>query len=355
MPTAGQLPRGLNKDYKDQLLPLVDDGWCILRSRKGHLKLTHPDTPQVVIGASTPSDFRSALNLKSQCRSALRNGSAITPIVQPICEADCKDTLRMHKRARKPKPGHSLARKPLTNPLFASLQLPEVTVKTAPADQFDNAEPVQKAPALAQTVVKLVVKSPRKTPVLEAPKAVAPVAPPAPVVPKAPVVEKPTLAADMRRVPADIFDLVMGIVSGEVAAFTVTPEMVGARIAVKDGVMYLIEAGGVAPLTMTAPGALTGACAAKPHVAISPDMKSDFSGVLRREEMQDNILKILKQFGEAMTARDLVTLMPEHLKSDSDSSTWTRVGQCCANLMKAGLANRKKGAKNRFVYSAIAA
>jgi hypothetical protein len=187
-----------------------------------------------------------------------------------------------------------------------------------------------------------VKKAVRKAPAGKSPKIEAPAAPMVPVAPEAAEIE------DMRRVPADIFELVMGIVSGEVQAFTVTPEMVGGRVAVKDGVMYLIEAGGVSTLATTASGTLkpAGTATGKPDVKIvAPEWR----------EMQDSILKILKQYGEPMTARDLVTLLPEHLKSESDKSTWTRVGQRCVALMEDGAVTRDKNASNRWVYSAIAA
>lgn len=350
MSTPGQLPRGLSKDYKEQLGDLTDDGWKIARTRKGHLKLTHPDTEQFVTGSSTPSDFRSVLNLKSQCRSALRNGSIITSPGATIGEDACRDTLRSHKLALRSLNRKASAistpvksKKPrLNNPEDDKMQnktanIVDIATQAASSRKAATRKVAVKKPATIADVPDVAIPLQAKT--------IAPAETQAVVGPA---------NTDMRRVPSDVLDLVMGILSGEVSAFLVTPEMVGGRIAVKDGVMYLIEAGGASPIAPTKAGTTEN------HREVANadlGMKtSSCAPVLSgTQNMQNGIMRILRQYDEPMTARDIVTLLPEQLKSESDASTWTRVGQSCAKLMQLNLSSRKKNDKNKWVYSLIAA
>lgn len=57
-----------------------DQGWAIEKTNGGHLRLTHPDTPEVVFAPSTPSDHRAGLNTEARLKRLLR--STVVPVVE---------------------------------------------------------------------------------------------------------------------------------------------------------------------------------------------------------------------------------------------------------------------------------
>lgn len=60
----------LPKTHEELLALCKEKGWELEKTGSGHWKLTNPETGRYVIAASTPSDYRSCMNMRSQLRRA---------------------------------------------------------------------------------------------------------------------------------------------------------------------------------------------------------------------------------------------------------------------------------------------
>ena len=66
-------PNAILRGVKDQELRklvrcLVDQGWTLDRTKGSHIKLTCPNTGQVMFGPSTTSDWRAVRNFRARAR-----------------------------------------------------------------------------------------------------------------------------------------------------------------------------------------------------------------------------------------------------------------------------------------------
>lgn len=152
----------------------------------------------------------------------------------------------------------------------------------------------------------------------------------------------PDRSTDMRRIPAEVFDLAMGIASSDIPAIEVTAEMVGARVAVKDGVMYLIEAGGIAPMASPVSDV--------PQKSPNVKTRCRTEERARAVELRDTILKLLAQYEDPMTLSEIVTLLPDHMKTGNASATTTRVTRQCSSLMVNNKITRDKSNGKCWTY-----
>lgn len=60
---------------------LEQEGYSVVRSNGGHLRITHPDLTGPVFTSSTPSDWRTYRNLRATLRRNRRGGQCERPIV----------------------------------------------------------------------------------------------------------------------------------------------------------------------------------------------------------------------------------------------------------------------------------
>lgn len=359
MPQA-QIPNGMDKGYRREVESLAAEGWTVSRTRNGHLKMTHPETDKTITGSLTPSDRRSFLNLRSQCRSALRNEATPHRPGVEIDDQEFRETLRMKKTKASRKNRH-VKHRSKKRPATKTHQAPQVSETPAfqpendtRSDQMnahvktDILENDETRCAATDPDVKTEMPSapashpaePRTesaqtaSPDLNLPKA----APPAESGPA------PAKGNAIAHVPADIFDLVMGIAAGEVETLEVTEDMIGGRIAIRDGVMYFLEKSGSSCTEMSGQPA----CKTKTAPGSYPEIPKNQE---RAHSLRQSIEKIIDQYADPMTISDITVLISEDLKSENPRSTWTRVYNACEKLFQQGRLFRWENDLGTKVYS----
>lgn len=65
------------KDWCQKLVEWQNQGWTVEHRKGGHLKMTHPLSPQVVFCGSTPSDWRAVMNVETRLHRLLREPAAV--------------------------------------------------------------------------------------------------------------------------------------------------------------------------------------------------------------------------------------------------------------------------------------
>lgn len=93
-----------NKDYRQAMAALSNQGWTVRKTNGGHYRLTHPDASMPVFASSTPTNAsRSIKNLEAECRRALRPISMIEDIPTSPKRKTNEEPAMSRKRRRKPR------------------------------------------------------------------------------------------------------------------------------------------------------------------------------------------------------------------------------------------------------------
>lgn len=241
-----------NRDYRNQIECLLDEGWSASRTGKNHFRLSHPLAHKDVITSGTPSDYRATENLKSQCRRALQAPAGDIVPSQPFTMSQMPKIVEDARNRRKPRwndadhqsrkarrevvakapaaaPGcfPIRARKPdlsnMTDKVHMAILAEADARKSSP-----STKPIRKpdskiakddtfnkdCTAMSQTPNNSVIQpaAPVLSIVPDAPAAVpSPVAPP----------------AALPRLDADLLAVAMRVLSGELRGIAITPDMVG--------------------------------------------------------------------------------------------------------------------------------
>ncbi|ETX13537.1 hypothetical protein OCH239_09670 [Roseivivax halodurans JCM 10272] len=232
-----------NKDYRDTLSGLLDEGWNADRTGKNHIRLTHPGAASPVIASGTPSSARSALKVRAQCRRALRQAMdapaeppAPKSFLEEVREGEF-DLSPRRKRKKRWSPGERKSRLSVPAP---SPELPREP-ETDREDQDAQPEceiPKPNTPQSEENIMDLAVQTDAANLRQTAPALtdIAPAATPDPA---------PSRGPTLGSIPGDLLGIALRILSGELQTIAVTADMVGKTL-VLDGKGWMVD-GAVPP------------------------------------------------------------------------------------------------------------
>lgn len=240
------VPKTTCEETNKVLQVMVADGWRTKRKGgSGHILMEH----DLVIGQltvpATPSDHRTALNIRANARRALRTGSCSPLALAPMVEMDddeLRDILKKHKQS-----GKLISRRAEMIPP-ALLSRPKKSAQPVKAKRLDRASPrpiqaeileINQPEAIMPDVTPQAEISASTT--IRAADATVTRTRKAPVrrrLPPAPQVEAETVS--VHKISAGLLDLARQIAAGQMKEIVITADMVGSSLWVS-GDIALVE------------------------------------------------------------------------------------------------------------------
>jgi predicted RNA binding protein YcfA (HicA-like mRNA interferase family) len=360
---------------RDTLADLQKDGWIIETTNGNHIRLQHPDAAEFVIAPKTTSDHRACLNVRSDCRKALKmseQARLLASATPQLPTAPLRDLplLQIPSARKKPRWDADEHRRqqvdvavqaavPPQDVLDEALRVltegPTLTEAVAAAQALDRplsgptpAPSAPQAPSdelVAQVLTVLEPPRPRRA---RRPRAKAQV-----TVTRSVTVE--TSLAGLPQIDAAAFDLAMKVITGQMQRLEITADMVGKTLAY-DGQVVLLGAAPVAPLAAAPQAALEAAPARRKRVQPSAT-RVDRSGE-RHATVRGLVLQTLGALGEWVSNQDLADLVHADAGYESARSMAGMLAAVLGSLREAGLVEtgqRRDGRALRAFHRALAA